>query len=105
MLACIGINPSTAKPNELDNTLKKVKNIVEFNGYEGWVMFNVYPQRATKPNDMDEKMNKKSAEKNIEEIIKTVKEHDIKTIWLAFGDDISIRDYLFECLMEGTRLF
>ncbi len=100
MLACIGINPSTAKPDALDNTLNKVKNIVEFNGYDGWVMFNVYPQRATKPKDMDKKINKKSAEKNIEEIIKTVKKYKIETIWLVFGNNISTRAYLFGCLKE-----
>ena len=39
MIACIGINPSTAKPNELDNTLKSVKRISAFNGFDGWIMF------------------------------------------------------------------
>ena len=53
MIACIGINPSTAKPNELDNTLKSVKRIAEYNGFDGWIMYNVYPKRATDPNYLD----------------------------------------------------
>ena len=33
-LICVGINPSTAEPNDLDNTLKSVERIAHFNGYE-----------------------------------------------------------------------
>ena len=48
-LICIGINPSTAAPDDLDNTLKSVARIAAGNGYDGWIMFNVYAQRATRP--------------------------------------------------------
>ena len=56
-LICIGINPSTAKPNDLDNTLKSVERIALFNGYDSFIMFNVYAQRATRPEDMDREFN------------------------------------------------
>ncbi|MFR6424354.1 MAG: DUF1643 domain-containing protein, partial [Oscillospiraceae bacterium] len=46
-LICIGINPSTAQPGDLDNTLKSVERIALGNGYDSFTMFNVYPQRAT----------------------------------------------------------
>ena len=49
-LICIGINPSTAQPGDLDNTLKSVERIALGNGYDSFTMFNVYPQRATDPN-------------------------------------------------------
>ena len=52
-LICIGINPSTAQPGDLDNTLKSVERIALGNGYDSFTMFNVYPQRATDPNAMD----------------------------------------------------
>ena len=52
-LICIGINPSTAKPDDLDNTLKSVERTAAFNGYDSFIMFNVYAQRATNPKDMD----------------------------------------------------
>ncbi len=103
MLACIGINPSTAEPNNLDNTLKNVKNIAKSNSFNGWVMFNIYPQRATNPKDMDKNLNKQSVEKNIQEIVRTVQEYNIKTIWLAYGNNILRRNYLFECLDEIYR--
>ena len=51
-LICIGINPSTAKPNDLDNTLKSVERIALGNCFDSFIMFNVYAQRATDPDAM-----------------------------------------------------
>ena len=51
-LICIGVNPSTAEPDHLDNTLKSVERIARGNGFDRFIMFNVYPQRATRPQDM-----------------------------------------------------
>ena len=48
-LICIGINPSTAEPDCLDNTLKSVQRIAGSNGFDSFIMFNVYAQRATRP--------------------------------------------------------
>ena len=59
-LVCIGINPSTAQPGALDPTLKSVERLAAANGFDSWIMFNVYPQRATDPNDMD-RVRRKSA--------------------------------------------
>ena len=52
-LICIGINPSTAAPDALDNTLKSVSRIAQANRYDSFIMFNVYAQRATDPDQMD----------------------------------------------------
>ena len=52
-LICIGINPSTARPDALDNTLKSVERIALGNGFDSFIMFNVYAQRATSPDDME----------------------------------------------------
>ncbi len=32
---------------------KSVERLAAANGFDSWIMFNVYPQRATDPNDMD----------------------------------------------------
>ena len=56
-LICIGINPSTAIPDRLDNTLKSAERIALYNGYDSFVMFNVYAQRATDPDDMEKELN------------------------------------------------
>lgn len=48
-LICIGVNPSTAAPDALDNTLKSVQRIADFNGFDSFIMFNVYAQRRHPP--------------------------------------------------------
>jgi len=102
MVACIGINPSTAKPNKLDNTLKSVKRISKFNGYDGWLMYNVYPQRATDPNDLDNEIDYELRLKNMEVLSQSIQNLGIDTIWVAYGDLIESRDYLPFCM---TSLF
>lgn len=56
-LICLGVNPSTAMPGALDNTLKSVERIAHYNGFDSFIMLNVYAQRATRPNDMDRTCN------------------------------------------------
>ena len=56
-LICVGINPSTAAPDRLDNTLKSVERIAQGNGFDSFLMFNVYAQRATRPKDMEKTCN------------------------------------------------
>ena len=57
-LICLGINPSTAKPDALDNTLKSVERIALGNGFDSFIMFNVYAQRATDPDAMERQCNR-----------------------------------------------
>ena len=52
-LICVGINPSTAAPDALDPTLQSAQRIALANGYDSFLMFNVYAQRATNPDDME----------------------------------------------------
>ena len=51
-LICFGINPSTAVPEKLDRTLSRVKNESMIRKFDGWIMLNIYPQRATDPRKM-----------------------------------------------------
>jgi hypothetical protein len=100
MVACIGVNPSTAEPDKLDNTLSSVKRIAIFNEYDGWVMFNVYPQRATDISNLDFEVNDQVVQENTAIIKRTIIEHKIDTVWLAFGDLIEYRPYLHSCLLD-----
>ena len=64
-LICIGVNPSTAEPGNLDNTLKSVERIAKNNGFDSFVMFNVYAQRATSPDDMDKTLDPRLHRENM----------------------------------------
>ena len=48
-LIIIGINPSTAKPNNLDPTIRQVKKKAKEYGYDSYIMMNIYPERTTNP--------------------------------------------------------
>lgn len=80
-LICIGINPSTAIPEQLDPTLKRVQKYAKSNReYGAWYMLNVYPQRATNPNDMDIEPNMEIHRNNltaIKNLLSEIKEADV----------------------------
>ena len=63
-LICVGINPSTAAPDALDPTLQSAQRIALANGYDSFLMFNVYAQRATRPDDMERALNPLLHEEN-----------------------------------------
>ncbi len=101
-LICIGINPSTAAPNDLDNTLKSVERIALHNGYDSFIMFNVYAQRATKPDDMDKELNELLHKENMKafEYILSLYESEKPSVWAAWGTIVEMRPYLKDCLRE-----
>ena len=93
-LVCIGINPSTAQPGALDPTLKSVERLANANGFDSWIMFNVYPQRATNPNDMDKTPDRALCGENLiekrdylpglmREMVALTREKNIP--WVTFG--------------------
>lgn len=103
-LICIGINPSTAAPDDLDNTLKSVERIAHGNGYESWIMFNVYAQRATRPDDMDREINMPLHRENMaafEYILSTAAaKGTAPSVWAAWGTIIEKRPYLKDCVLD-----
>ena len=106
-LICIGINPSTAAPDDLDNTLKSVSRIAAGNCYDSWIMFNVYAQRATRPYDMDRELNPRLHRENMrafEYILSHVGEGISPAIWAAWGTIIEKRDYLPGCVRDMAEL-
>ena len=103
-LLCFGINPSTACPECLDNTIRKVISIAKNNGYENWIMLNVYPQRATNPNDIHLKRDENLVKENLEHIKKLLEEYADCEILFAYGNLISKRKFLKECLSEIVTL-
>ncbi len=106
-LICIGINPSTAEPDNLDNTLKSVERVAHFNGYDSFIMFNVYAQRATNPDDMELTLNRDLHNENMkafEYILKLYSKENTPAVWAAWGTIIEKRPYLFDCLEDFVRL-
>ena len=99
-LICIGINPSTAQPDDLDNTLKSVERIALGNGFDSFIMFNVYAQRATNPDTMEKTCNLRLHKENLEAFRYVLSISDHPAVWAAWGTIIEKRDYLKECLRD-----
>ena len=79
-LVCIGINPSTAQPGA-----------------------NVYPQRATDPNDMDKTPDRALCDQNLL-WLEAVLNQTEATMWAAWGTLIEKRDYLPGLMREMVAL-
>jgi hypothetical protein len=99
-LICIGINPSTAKPGDLDNTLKSVERIALGNGYDSFIMFNVYAQRATDPDSMERSCNALLHRENLQAFRHVLSISHKPAVWAAWGTIIEKRDYLPTCLQD-----
>lgn len=103
-LICIGINPSTAQPGALDNTLKSVERIALHNGFDSFLMFNVYAQRATNPNAMERCCNPELHRQNMKAFRYVLSISDSPAIWAAWGSIIEKRDYLKDCLRDMLQI-
>ncbi len=102
-LVCIGINPSTAQPGALDPTLKSVERLAAANAFDSWIMFNVYPQRATNPNDMDQAPAPALHAENLRWLA-AVLEKTEPTMWAAWGTLIEKRTYLPALMRDMVAL-
>ncbi len=99
-LICIGINPSTAEPEHLDNTLKSVERIALGNGFDSFIMFNVYAQRATNPEDMEKSCNMLLHRENMEAFRYVLSMSHRPAVWAAWGSIIEKRAYLADCVRD-----
>ncbi|MBQ5670828.1 MAG: DUF1643 domain-containing protein [Oscillospiraceae bacterium] len=99
-LICIGINPSTAQPENLDNTLKSVQRIALANGFDSFTMFNVYAQRATNPDDMEKELNAHLHAENMKAFEFVLSQSENPTVWAAWGAIIEKRKYLPLCVKD-----
>ena len=105
-LICIGINPSTAAPDNLDNTLKSVERVALHNGYDSFIMFNVYAQRATNPDDMEPACNLDLHQENMNafDYVLSLDKAGAPAVWAAWGTIIEKRDYLPGCVRDMIRI-
>lgn len=104
-LITIGINPSTAEPEKMDNTMNSVERIAMGNGFDSFIMFNVYAQRSTDPNQMDKEINQRLHKENMQ-AFQWILENSVEkpVIWAAWGTNIEKRNYLKECLEDMVNI-
>ena len=92
-LVCVGVNPSTATPSKLDRTVTGVKNLADRDGYDSWIMLNLYPQRSTDPKGMHAVHDPVLKAEN-EQHIAALLDGKQLTLVAAWGGLITSRKYL-----------
>lgn len=98
-LICFGINPSTAVPGAPDPTIKRLIRFAADNGFDSWMMLNVYPQISTDPRGLDREHRaelKLENERNIAELLDG-RQAMLLTAWGAL---IETRGYLPALLQD-----
>ena len=99
-LICVGVNPSTAAPGDLDPTLKSVERVALHNGFDSFIMFNVYAQRATRPQDMEKERNESLHRENMAAFAYALSLSPAPAVWAAWGTVIEQRPYLPSCVRD-----
>lgn len=99
-LIVIGVNPSTADDNKPDATIRRIIGYTQRNGFDGFLMLNVYPQRATLPRNLSKECDTELHKQNVQHITQLLSTHSRPTILAAFGDTILIRPYLKSCFAD-----
>ena len=102
-LICFGVNPSTAAPGNLDQTLRRVQGYADRNGFDSWLMFNVYPQRSTDPQGMHSSYLPGFKAKNESRIAEFIDNRRL-TLLAAWGEPITTRPYLRDMLADIVRI-
>ncbi len=102
-LVCVGINPSTAAPGDLDPTVATVSRVAEGCGFGGFMMFNIYPQRATNPSDMHAAADPELHAWNLGSIAAFADGRAL-SVWAAWGTLIRKRKYLPQLLTDIVAL-
>lgn len=92
-LVCFGVNPSTAEPNKLDRTIQGVSKVAVRNGYDSFIMLNVYRQRATDPNGLHSDFDPALKSENERQISAFIRGREL-TLWAAWGALINKRRFL-----------
>ncbi|MDA3892063.1 MAG: DUF1643 domain-containing protein [Salinivirgaceae bacterium] len=103
-LLAVGLNPSTADDSKPDMTITKIMGFANRNGFDGFVMLNLYPQRATFQKDVDIKLNEEYQEFNWKTIEDYLASYTNANVLAAWGEPINTRIYLRDSLVHIDKL-
>lgn len=102
-LIFFGINPSTASIEKNDATISIIEHIAKLRHYDGYMMLNIYPLRATKIDSaFPKKCDVDICAKNLHYIEKTI--YKSAEVVAAWGSHIRDRDYFIDILDQINRL-
>lgn len=103
-LIVVGLNPSTANEEKPDMTISKVKGFIKRNNFDSFLMINLYPQRATNPDELDLEIDQKKHKMNLTQIIKRVSIYEEINLLASWGEPITKRSFLTSCLNDLNNI-
>ena len=96
-LVVIGMNPSAANEKYSDRTVNRIILASNKLKYKGWIVANIYPERATNSRELSN-FNPTRSRENIKAILDFLCKNNIKEVWGAWGN------LNHPSLKEGKRL-
>lgn len=99
-LVVFGVNPSTATDQVFDQTIRRIEGYSRAHGFGGWLMLNLYPQRATDPANLHTERDATLHTENIAAITRCLQDVPDFTLCAAWGTVIERRAYLPPCLVD-----
>jgi hypothetical protein len=99
-LLTLGLNPSTATKEKSDVTVAKVKGVAERNGFDGFVMLNLYPVRSTDFSVLPLEAETDAFQENLSRIEQLVSVESSPVIWAAWGESILARTFFVQACLE-----
>jgi hypothetical protein len=93
-LVVVGLNPSTATRDKSDPTAAKVERVARAHGYDGFVLVNLCPVRATDSRTLPATVDSKLLAANLRAIAEVVRAVGGVTLWAAWGGPILTRPFL-----------
>ena len=107
-LFVVGLNPSTATKEKSDNTVTKAREVAKRSGYNGFVMLNLYPVRATDYSTLPDKPDPEAVAANLNAIESIVSMEPSPTIWAAWGQSVLEKPFFIsgaKLLIERLRKY
>lgn len=98
-LICIGINPSFATNQKSDPTIRKIQKIIQYNGYDGFIMINLCSRVSKNPQNIPNKLVDCYHKDNLRHIENISKKYPNSDILVCWGNSICIRKYLLQALI------
>jgi len=99
-LLTIGLNPSTATRERSDPTASRVEQVAKRNGFDGFVMLNLYPVRATDFRELPHEADSSAFAANLEHVEAVVALEPGAILWAAWGEGILARGFFVEACAE-----
>ena len=102
-LFTFGVNPHLASKCRSDRTVSLVRSVASKNGYDGFVMFNIYPVRSKTVAELPRKPDLAAIRENETAIHRVLNEYPSPHLWAAWGNDVEQRPYLAQAVVSLAR--